>query len=191
MEHKLTNSDNKSYIYPLNTVIFCSKLILMMRFVMLLTLVVMANACTLRVREPSGEEKIKIIAEVMARTNEIRAAAEAADAEGLFRYHSDATDAAHIIDGKRYVRSQLVTNYKNLYAGVASQEINLGDPLIKVLSPDLVLVVSEGVFTSTSKSGSTISGGVAWTYLWQKHNDTWTLLHAHQSFPGPISRAGQ
>ena len=141
-------------------------------------------------REPSGEEKDQIVREVMALTNEIKAAAEAANADGLFRYHSNAEDAAHIIDGKRFTRSQMVTNYRNLYAGVANQKINFGEPLIKVLSPDLVLIVSQGNFTSNAKSGSSLSGDVAWTYLWKKHNDTWTLLHAHQSFPGPISRAG-
>ncbi len=139
-------------------------------------------------REPSGEEKNQMINEVLALTNEIRAAAETADADGLFRYHSDAPDAAHIIDGKRYIRSQMVQNYREVYAGVANQAINLGSPLVKVLSPNLVLVVSQGDFTSNSKSGSSLSGGVAWTYLWQRENETWTLLHAHQSFPGPISR---
>ena len=159
----------------------------MTRIILFLILITLTTACTLRVREPSGEEKNQIVSEVLALTNEIKAAAEAADADGLFRYHSDAIDAAHIIDGKRFVRSQMVTNYKDLYAGVANQEINLGAPLVKVLSTDLVLVVSQGTFTSNSKNGSALSGGVAWTYLWQKHNDIWTLLHAHQSFPGPIS----
>lgn len=152
---------------------------------------VLVSACTLRVREPSGEEKNQLTSEVLALTNEIKLAAEAADADGLFRYHSDALDAAHIIDGKRYIRSQMVNNYRDVYASVASQEINTGEPIVKVLTPDLVLVVSEGSFTTNAKSGSSLSGGVAWTYLWQKKKDGWVLLHAHQSFPGPISRAGQ
>ncbi|MEM8484239.1 MAG: nuclear transport factor 2 family protein [Bacteroidota bacterium] len=163
----------------------------MTRFVCFLALMVFLSACTLRVREPSGEEKNQLTSEVLALTNEIRFAAENADADGLFRYHSDALDAAHIIDGKRFIRSQMVNNYRSVYASVASQEINIGEPVVKVLTPDLVLVVSEGNFTTNSKSGSSLSGGVAWTYLWQKKKDGWELLHAHQSFPGPISRAGQ
>ena len=150
-----------------------------------------ANACTFRVREPSPEERDLIITEVLARTNEIRAAAEAADADGLFRYHSDAPDAVHIIDGRQFTRSQMVANYRDVYAGVASQVINIGSPVVKVLSPDLVLVVSQGDFKTNSKSGGSLAGDVAWTYLWQKQNDAWTLIHAHQSFPGPISRAEQ
>lgn len=162
-----------------------------MRSVLLLICVLLASACEFRVREPSGEEKNQIVSEVLALTNEIRAAAEAADADGLFRHHSDAADAAHIIDGKRFSRGQMVNNYRDVYAGVASQQINIGDPMVKVISPDLVLVVSQGTFTSNSKSGGALSGGVAWTYLWQKQNEAWVLLHAHQSFPGPISPLGQ
>ncbi len=162
-----------------------------MRITLLILCLILASACELRVREPSGEEKNQMISEVLALTNEIRAAAEIADADGLFRYHSDEADAAHIIDGKRFTRSQMVNNYRNVYAGVESQQINIGDPVVKVLTPELVLVVSQGDFTTRSKSGSSLSGDVAWTYLWQKQNDVWILLHAHQSFPGPISRSGQ
>ena len=154
-----------------------------------MTMLLFANACTLRVKEPSNEEKNQIIGEVLALTNEIRAAAEAANAEGLFQYHSNAPDAMHIIDGKQYTRGQMVANYRDVYAGVASQEINLGNPTVKLISPDLVLVVSQGDFKTNSRSGTSLAGGVAWTYLWQKQTDTWVLLHAHQSFPGPISRA--
>ncbi len=162
----------------------------MTRFVLLLLLLFAINACTLRVKEPTGEERNKIISEVLALTNEIRAAAEAADAEGLFKYHSDAPDAAHIIDGKVFTRGQMIANYRDVYAGVANQEINIGNPSVKILSPTLVLVVSQGSFKTNSRSGSSLSGGVAWTYLWQKQGESWVLLHAHQSFPGPISRAG-
>ncbi|MFK7847649.1 MAG: nuclear transport factor 2 family protein [Rhodothermales bacterium] len=163
----------------------------MTRFLFFLILVLTTSACELRVREPSGEEKSQIVNEVLALTNEIRLAAESADAEGLFRYHSDAPDAAHIIDGKQFTRGQMISNYRNVYASVESQSINIGDPVVKVLSPELVLVVSQGNFTSNATSGSSLSGGIAWTYLWKKQNEAWTLLHAHQSFPGPISRADQ
>lgn len=163
----------------------------MTRFLFFLILVLTTSACELRVREPSGEEKNQIVNEVLALTNEIRLAAESADAEGLFRYHSDAPDAAHIIDGKQFTRGQMISNYRNVYASVESQSINIGDPVVKVLSPELVLVVSQGNFTSNATSGSSLSGGIAWTYLWKKQNEAWTLLHAHQSFPGPISRADQ
>lgn len=163
----------------------------MARLAIVLILVFLSQACTLRVREPSNEEKDQLINEILVLTDEIRAAAEAADADGLFKYHSDAPDAAHIIDGRRFIRGQMVANYRNVYAGVASQQINIGNPLVTILAPDLVLVVSQGDFTTRSKSGGALSGDVAWTYLWQKKNNAWTLLHAHQSFPGPISRSGQ
>lgn len=164
----------------------------MKRITILLSVLLLANACTLRVNEPSGEEKSKIIGEVLELTNQIRLAAESANADGLFLHHSDAPDAAHIIDGKRYAKSQMISNYRGVYAGVDNQQINLGNPVVKVLSSDLVLVASQGDFTSKSKSGGSLSGDVAWTYLWQKQQNTWVLIHAHQSFSGPISpRSGR
>jgi ketosteroid isomerase-like protein len=78
-----------------------------------------------------------------------------------------------------------------VYNGVAKQEINIGSPTVRFFSPDLVLVTSQGRFTSTSQSGAVLSGDVSWTYLWERQNGVWSLAHAHQSFPGPIARSGQ
>ena len=162
----------------------------MARLVTLLFLVVLAQACTLRVREPSSEEKNQLINEVLVLTDEIRAAAEAADADGLFRYHSDAPDAAHIIDGKRFVRSEMVSNYRGVYAGVASQQINIGNPSVKILAPDLVLVVSQGDFTTRSKSGGALSGDVAWTYLWQKKRRNMLASNECKNMPAHLIASG-
>ena len=147
------------------------------------------SACTLRVNEPSPEERAQITNEIMALIGEIRAAAERADADGLLLHHSDAPNAYHINDGKIFTRADLLAHYRNVYSGVSGQEINIGNPTINILNKDLVLVTSQGRFTSTSTSGSSISGDVAWTYLWKRDAGVWTLLHAHQSFAGPIARA--
>lgn len=164
---------------------------MLLRLVCLFVLLTAINACTFKVREPSGEEKAQITNELIALTNEIRAAAERADAEGLLQYHSETSNATHINDGTRYTKNDLLAHYQNVYTGVAKQEINIGNPTVTIFSEHLALVTSQGRFTSTSKSGSSISGDVAWTYLWQKNNGIWELIHAHQSFPGPIARSGQ
>ena len=160
------------------------------RIILLSLLVTTLNACTLRVSEPSPEERNQITNEIMALTSEIRAAAERADADGLLRHHSAAPNAYHINDGKVYTRNDLLANYQQVYTGVAKQEINIGNPTVTILNKDLVLVTSQGRFTSTSNSGSNLSGDVAWTYLWKRENGVWTLQHAHQSFAGPIGRVG-
>lgn len=160
------------------------------RFLLLVFFASTLSACTLRVGEPSPEERTQITNEIMALTSEIRAAAERADAESLFRHHSAAQNAFHINDGKVYTRADLLTHYRDVYTGVARQEINIGNPSITIFNKDLVLITSQGRFTSTSKSGSNLSGDVAWTYLWKRENGIWTLNHAHQSFAGPIGRSG-
>ena len=163
----------------------------MNRFPFLLILLSLSlSACTLRVNEPSQDERVQITNEILALTSEIRAAAERADADGLFQHHSAEPNAFHINDGRLYTKNDLLNQYRQTYAGVARQEINIGSPTVNILNNDLVLVTSQGRFTSTSKSGSSISGDVAWTYLWQREAGIWTLLHAHQSFAGPIAPAG-
>ena len=161
----------------------------MVRLVTCAFLLVACSSCTLRVRQPSESEKSQITAEILALTRQVQAAAERADAAGLFMYHSDASEYIHIHNGVRYTRDELVANYQGIYRDVEKQEIDIGDPVISILSQDLVLVASQGTFKTTMKSGAFLNGDIAWTYLWKRDNESWKLLHAHQSFPGPIGRA--
>ena len=152
-------------------------------------IVLTSSACTFRMREASDEEQAQVVAEIMALTQQVQAAAERTDVLGLFRYHSDPGTFEHIHNGVRFTRDELIADYREIYADVESQEIDIGDPLISILSRNVVLVASQGTFKTTMKSGSTLSGDIAWTYVWQREGESWTLLHAHQSFPGPIGRA--
>lgn len=161
----------------------------MTRTVLFFLVLILCSACELRVRQPTAEEKIQIETEIMTLTNQVLSAAEQADALGLFRYHSNATEFIHINNGARFTKGELVTNYQEVYSGVEKQEINIGQPVISILSKDHVLVASQGTFKTFLKSGGTLSGDIAWTYVWERNRqqEGWRLLHAHQSFPGPIA----
>lgn len=161
----------------------------MVRITYFLVALVFCSACELRVRQPTAEERRQIEAEVMALTNEVLMAAERADALGLFKYHSNQTEFVHIHNGARHTKNELVANYQDIYSGVEKQEIDIGQPVISVLSKDVVVVASQGRFKTFLKSGGSLSGDIAWTYVWERDlaQDTWRLLHAHQSFPGPIA----
>lgn len=158
----------------------------MSRISLLLLVVVFCNACTLRVRQPDPQERELITAEIMALTEQVLAAAERADAQGLFMYHSSGAEFIHINNGERFTREELVAYYQNVYSGVERQEISMGDPAISILSKDAVVVASQGRFKTFRKDGSTLSGDIAWTFLWRRDPNGWKLYHAHQSFPGPI-----
>ena len=159
----------------------------MTRIPYFLLLLILISACELRVRQPTPEERSEIEDEIMALTNEVLMAAERADALGLFKYHSSETDFVHIHNGARHTRRELVDNYQDVYSGVEKQEIDIGQPVISVLSKDVVVVASQGTFKTFLKSGGSLSGDIAWTYVWERDRtiDSWRLLHAHQSFPGP------
>ena len=160
----------------------------MARITCFLIVLTLCSACELRVRQPTAEERSQIEAEVMALTNQVLAAAEQADALGLFKYHSNESEFIHIYNGARFTKDELVTNYQEVYKGVEKQEIDIGRPVFSVLSKDVVVVASQGTFKTFLKSGGTLSGDIAWTFVWERDlsRDTWRLLHAHQSFPGPI-----
>ena len=161
----------------------------MARFTYFFAFLILCSACELRVRQPTPEERTQIETEIMALTNQVLNAAENADALGLFKYHSNATEFIHIHNGARFTKGELVANYQDVYSGVEKQEIDVGQPMISVLSKDLVLVASQGTFKTFLKSGGSLSGDIAWTYVWERdrERDGWRLLHAHQSFPGPIA----
>ena len=160
----------------------------MARITYFFAVLVLLSSCQLRVRQPTPEERVQIESEIMALTNEVLTSAEQADALGLFKYHSNDREFVHIHNGARFTRGELVSNYQGVYSGVEKQEIDIGQPVINVLSKDVVLVASQGTFKTYLKSGGTLSGDIAWTYVWERErtSDAWRLLHAHQSFPGPI-----
>ena len=63
---------------------------------------------------------------------------------GCFSTTGAEPNAFHINDGKLYTKNDLLNQYRQTYAGVARQEINIGSPTVNILNNDLVLVTSPG-----------------------------------------------
>ena len=153
----------------------------MSRIALLLLVLTVCNACTLRVRQPDPREREQITSEILALTNQVLMAAEQADADRLFALHSTAIEYVHINNGTRLTRDQLVAYYKDVYSEVDRQEIEMGEPAFSILSKDAVIVAWEGQFTTYRNGGSTLTGEIAWTHLWKRTENGWKLFHAHHS----------
>ncbi len=77
---------------------------------------------------------------------------------------------------------QIHTSFKNTYAGLASQQQTVLEQRIRILSPDvaLVMAVSEGPYTD--KAGWTSEPvGIGITVVFVRENGQWRARHAHQS----------
>lgn len=137
----------------------------------------------MRMREPSDSERETLAALALGLTREVIAAAEQVNVEAAFRYHSNLPDAVFLVDGRRYTRGELLEAYQGIYAGVESQQIDFGEPVVTVVSEKTVIIASTGRFITKLKSGGSFARDAVWTYVWVHEGEAWNIRHAHQSFP--------
>ena len=77
---------------------------------------------------------------------------------------------------------QIHTSFKNTYAGLASQQQTVFEQRIRILSPDVALVMAVSEGTYTDKAGWTSEPvGIGITVVFVRENGQWRARHAHQS----------
>jgi len=74
------------------------------------------------------------------------------------------------------------TSFKNTYAGLASQQQTVEELRVRILSPDVAMVMAVGEGTYTDKAGWTSEPvGIGITVVFVRENGQWRARHAHQS----------
>jgi uncharacterized protein (TIGR02246 family) len=74
------------------------------------------------------------------------------------------------------------TSFKNTYAGLASQQQTVLEQRIRILSPDVAIVMAVSEGTYTDKAGWTSEPvGIGLTVVFVRENGQWRARHAHQS----------
>jgi uncharacterized protein (TIGR02246 family) len=74
------------------------------------------------------------------------------------------------------------TSFKNTYAGLASQQQTVDELRVRILSPDVAMVMAVGEGTYTDKAGWTSEPvGLGVTIVFVRENGQWRARHAHQS----------
>jgi uncharacterized protein (TIGR02246 family) len=72
--------------------------------------------------------------------------------------------------------------FEDTYSGLASQQQTLLEKRVRVLSPDVALVLATGEGTYADKAGWTSEPvGLAITIVFVRDNGVWRAVHAHQS----------
>ena len=83
-----------------------------------------------------------------------------------------------MLSGLDTIRAQ----FEGTYSGLASQQQTLLEKRVRILSPDVALVMATGEGTYTDKAGWTSDPvGLAVTIVFVRENGVWRAVHAHQS----------
>jgi uncharacterized protein (TIGR02246 family) len=83
-----------------------------------------------------------------------------------------------LLSGLDTIRAQ----FEDTYSGLASQQQTLLEKRVRILSPDVALVLATGEGTYTDKAGWTSEPvGLAVTIVFVRENGAWRAVHAHQS----------
>lgn len=83
-----------------------------------------------------------------------------------------------MLSGLDSIRAQ----FEDTYSGLESQKQTVFEKQVRILSPDVALVLATGEGTYTDKAGWTSEPvGLAITILFVRENGVWRAVHAHQS----------
>ena len=128
-------------------------------------------------------ESKKIIEEIMAITEKYNQTWGTVDMNKVAGFHSDSSF--------RYYRNMKLAISSNedfrklmpqYFTGIKTWRIEVIDPVVQVLSDNAAVIGFTGKAELITNEGTiTDSGSGAYTYVWQKNNGQWKLVHIHES----------
>jgi uncharacterized protein (TIGR02246 family) len=122
-----------------------------------------------------------VVAAIESRLQAVMDGAAKADTEEVVSVLAD--DATFItedvmLSGLGDIRSR----FADTYSGVASQSHTVREKRVRILGPDVALVIATGEGTYTDKAGWTSEPvGLAVTIVFVRQNGVWRAVHTHQS----------
>lgn len=97
---------------------------------------------------------------------------------------NDYHKAGHIINGVFYSSFEtIMSDFRSNAAGVESQKYDIVNKEITILSENAGIVASSGNATVKFTSGTSVSVPFAWTFVYEKINGEWMVVHSHRSSP--------
>ena len=122
-----------------------------------------------------------VLAAIESRLQAAIDAASEADAEQVVSdFRDDATFLTEdvLLSGRGDIR----TRFADTYSGITGQTHTLREKRVRLLGPDVALVMATGEGTYTDKAGWTSEPiGLALTVVFVRENGSWRAVHAHQS----------
>lgn len=129
-------------------------------------------------------EKSKIVAEINTLFEKSLKAGESLDINEITENVND-TLRAGFIDNGIYFNSfmERMSGFKNAIKGIDSQEMEIVNKKITILSPNAVLLAASGNYKVKVYDGRIIEGKFAWSLVYSKINNEWKIVHTHMSNP--------
>jgi len=121
---------------------------------------------------------------VAALESQMKTAMEGAAAVDAAKVLSIADDGMTFITGDVMLsgRDTIQAQFADTYAGLESQQQTVFEKKVRILSPDVALVLATYEGTYTDKAGWTSEPvGLAITVVFVRENGVWRAVHAHQS----------
>jgi uncharacterized protein (TIGR02246 family) len=121
---------------------------------------------------------------VLAVHDAMTRAGEAADADRLFSYMAE-TDKGSVIQNGAVLatRQEALDAVRSNLRSISKVEYTWGRRLVTVLSPEIAVLVAEGVATVTTATGDGFSAPLAQSVVFVLKDGTWKAIHAHNSSP--------
>jgi uncharacterized protein (TIGR02246 family) len=122
-----------------------------------------------------------VMAAIDSLVAEVSAGAAAVDAD---RVLSAAADDISFVTGEVLLsgRETLLARFRETYSGLARQDQRVIEKQVRILGPDLVVVIVIAEGTYTDKAGWTSPAvGIGTTIVFVRENGQWRAKHAHQS----------
>ncbi len=130
----------------------------------------------------SGTEIKKIKTEVFKAFNKSIEAGEKLDIKGIESNIDDSLRTGFIDNGTYFKTfSDLMTVFKQNIKGLESQELEITNKKVTVLSENKALLTTSGKYKAKILDGRILNGEFAWTFIYSKTDDVWKVIHSHMS----------
>lgn len=134
----------------------------------------------------SEEETVSTIIKLM---DNVSRTAETFDAKKALSVLSDSKDAVFFLNGKAYTKQAIIAQLTKIYGSLKTMKIDMYKPVVKLLSPDTAVWIATGKGSSITKSGKKYDESLTETWIWQKIDGKWQVIHYHETaVPAPGSK---
>jgi len=148
----------------------------------ILTIVVGFYSCQQPKNELTDADRDKITEEIRIHTNSIFEAANRKDIDQVHANFSDKVTGAFsgtIMESWEENKQEAA----EFFAMQENIEYKLENMTVDVLSSNVAVLLGKYSLIATDTTGKTINLSAAWTYVFNKENGKWKIVHFHDSNP--------
>jgi len=127
------------------------------------------------------QDNAEIAATINKLMDQLTQTAGTLDAEKTLAPLTQDKDAVFFCDSKPYTRKELTHFLRGMYGKLKSMSIKMDKPHVKVLGSNAAVWIACGKGTSVSKTGQLFEEYLTETWIWQKIEGQWQVVHYHES----------